>query len=350
MILSILTFAFVCGIVPILLGSLYLERQKPATDKGILYSYAMGIFTMWGIFQIIVIPLLFMRKSLTTLTIVWSAIIICLCVLATIKGRNKILLDINLKTLFKNNISWSIIVAILLIAFQTYMLTVRMHTDADDAIYVAAATTTLDTNTILEYNSYTGELLKSLPSRYALSPFFVFTAMISKICDIRPTIIAHTLFPLMLIPLAYMIYTLLGKYFFKNKMKAVGVFLIAVSLIQMFSAFSVYPTGVFTLTRIWQGKAVLTGILLPAIFYFSFRTFEEVDNKKNWIGLTMIMLASCMVSSMGIALSAISLGILALIASIDKKNIKIICYSFLCCLPNIIYAMVYLLMQRGILY
>ena len=344
MILSLAIFGCLLGIVPIILGSLYAEHKKETANNSIISSYASGMFMMWGVFQIIVIPLLLMRKSLTLVTIIWSIVIIALCLLAAIKGRGKIISFFTLKQNIKDYIPWPIIIAILLIAFQTYMLTVRMHVDADDAFYVAAATTALDTDSIFSYDAYTGEIMKSLPTRYALSPFFAFTAMISKICGIRPTIIAHTLFPLILIPLAYIVYSLLGSYFFKNKIKAVGIFLVTVSLLQLFSAFSVYTTGVFTLTRIWQGKSVLAGILIPAIFYFAMEAFEEVGNKRNWINLLMIMFASCMVSSMGIALSAITLGLLALVASVRDKSIKILVYSILCCAPNMIYAVIYLLM------
>lgn len=348
MILSIAIFCCVCGIIPILLGSLYIGTPNKETNSGIIRNYAQGMFMMWGIFQIIAIPLLLMRKSLTILTIIWSIVILSLCLLAIIKGRNKIISIFKIKTSLKNYISWQIVVAILLIVVQTYMLTVRMHTDADDAFYVAAATTAVETDSILSFDAYTGGLLKSLPTRYALSPFFAFTAMISKICKIHTMIVAHTLFPLILIPLAYMVYTLLGRRYFKDKTKAVGIFLITISLLQIFSAFSIYTVGVFTLTRIWQGKAILAGILIPAIFYFSMEAFEQMNNKRSWINLLAIMFASCMVSSMGIALGAIALGLLALIASIREKNLKIIGYSLLCCLPNALYSAIYLLMQKKI--
>jgi len=349
MILDIMIFCCICGLVPLLLGTLYIGKTNKSDNNSIIGCYAQGMFTMWGIFQIVVIPLLLLRKSLTLLTIMWLIIILLLCLWALLKGHHKIISLLNPKTIIKSILSWQMLVAILLIAFQTYMLTVQMHTDADDAFYVAAATTALETDSILSFNAYTGEAINNLPVRYALSPFYVFTAMIAKISSIHPTIIAHTLFPLILIPLAYIVYTLLGKHYFKNKTSAVGMFLIAISFLQMFSAFSVYTTGVFTLTRIWQGKAVLAGILLPAIFYFSIKAFEQQASKRNWISLMMIMFASCMVSSMGIALGAIALGMLALIASLREKNLKIIWYSLLCCLPNILYAGIYLLMRAKII-
>lgn len=349
MIISIAVFVCILGIVPILIGSLYIDDKDRATNSSIIRSYAQGIFMMWGIFQIIVIPLLLMKESLTLLTVLWSIVIIGLCLLAAIKGRGKITSLFKIKPSFKAYISWPIIIAFLLIAFQTYMLTTRMVANADDAFYVAAATTAIETDTIFSVSPYTGELFKAIQTRYALSPFFVFTAMISEICGIHTTIIAHTLFPLILIPLAYMVYAMLGGYFFKGNTKAVGIFLIAISLAQMFSAFSVYTTGVFTLTRIWQGKAILAGILIPAILYFAVVAFEQIGNKKNWINLLMIMFASCMVSSMGMALSVITLGILVLIWSIREKNLRVVSYSLLCCVPNIIYSAIYLIIKNNLI-
>jgi len=349
MLLNAIIFCCVCGVVPILLGSLYIKDTNQEASDSLISCYAQGIFTMWGSFQIIVIPLLLMKKSLTLLTIIWTIVIAILCLLAIVKGRNKIASLFKFKKTLKDYLPWAIIVAILLIAFQTYMLTVQMHTDADDAFYVASATTSLETDTIFSINPYTGGAYKRVPTRYALSPFYSFTAMLAKICKIHPAIVAHTLFPLFLIPLAYMVYSLLGRRYFKNKTKTVGVFLIAISVIQMFSAFSPLTTGVFNLTRIWQGKAILASILIPAIFYFSMLAFEPTASKKDWVKLMIIMFAGCMVSSMGIAFGAIALGMLALVASVREKNIKIIYYSLICCLPNALYSCIYLLMRAKII-
>ena len=346
MFLNIILFCCVCGIIPILLGSLYIEDESKAMSNSLISCYAQGMFTMWGIFQIIGIPLIFLRKSLDFLTVVYSVIVVALCLFALIRGPKKISSIFKIKTSWKDSMKWQMVLAILLIAFQTIMLTVKTHTDDDDAFYTASATTALETNTIFAYNPYTGALFEALPSRYVLSPIFSFVAMLAKITRVHPAIISHTLFPAMLIPMAYMIYMLIGNKLFKEKKTAVGTFLIFVSLIQMFSAYSVYTTGVFTLTRIWQGKAIFAAVLFPAILYFGLSAFEaQKGTKRSWISLLFLMLASCMVSSMGILLSVVALGILALVYAIQKKQPRVLIYSVLCCIPNLIYAGMYLILK-----
>ena len=61
--------------------------------------------------------------------------------------------------------------AVVLIVVQMYAGIFYTHIDDDDAFYVATASTTLETDTVFQYNAYTGDEYESLPSRYVLSPF-----------------------------------------------------------------------------------------------------------------------------------------------------------------------------------
>ena len=52
-----------------------------------------------------------------------------------------------------------------------------------------------------------------------------------------------------------------------------------------------------------------------------------------------------MVSSMGIMLGAIMLGIFGFLNVIRNKNIKELCCTLLCCVPNLICAGIYLIIR-----
>ena len=56
--------------------------------------------------------------------------------------------------------------AVVLIVVQMYAGIFYTHIDDDDAFYVATASTTLETDTVFQYNAYTGDEYESLPSRY----------------------------------------------------------------------------------------------------------------------------------------------------------------------------------------
>ena len=64
-----------------------------------------------------------------------------------------------------------------MIIFQMSMLAFYMHLDADDAMYVATAATTLKTDTMYQYAADTGIPLTTMPSRYILSPLSYFYSL-----------------------------------------------------------------------------------------------------------------------------------------------------------------------------
>ena len=61
--------------------------------------------------------------------------------------------------------------------------------------------------------------------RYVLSLWPIFYAWLSKLIGVIPTIMAHTILPWLIIPLAYMVYGLLGKKLFPEDSGLQGMFL-----------------------------------------------------------------------------------------------------------------------------
>ena len=109
--------------------------------------------------------------------------------------------------------------AVVLIVVQMYAGIFYTHIDDDDAFYVATASTTLETDTVFQYNAYTGDEYESLPSRYVLSPFPIFEAGLSRLYGVPSTVLGHTGMFLIFLPVAYFVYDLLGSFFWKNKRK-----------------------------------------------------------------------------------------------------------------------------------
>lgn len=153
--------------------------------------------------------------------------------------------------------------AVVLIVVQMYAGIFYTHIDDDDAFYVATASTTLETDTVFQYNAYTGDEYESLPSRYVLSPFPIFEAGLSRLYGVPSTVLGHTGMFLIFLPVAYFVYDLLGSFFWKNKRKERGLFLLFLAWMNIFGYYSVYTMSTFLLIRIWQGKAVLAAVILP---------------------------------------------------------------------------------------
>ena len=127
--------------------------------------------------------------------------------------------------------------------------------------------------------------------------------------------------------------------------------MIFISVVQIFSNYSVYTAGTFLLLRIWQGKAVLAGILLPAVAYMCARLMGrrqkglKVQESRGWPILFCLLLAACLVSSMGIILSMLMVGLYAFVCGVCARNWKVVGKALFCCMPNLIFAVIYIVIR-----
>lgn len=336
--------AVVLGVVPFLLGLLY-TRFVEEEKNNLLLHMASGYMIMFGLFEIVALPLIWQRQSLSLLIAIYGGLLLVLSVISFVWNVKR------LPEIFRNvvcsikNFTFCIWAQLAVTCGQIWIYCRYQYANADDSFYVAAATTALSTDTILAYKPYTGVCYEHLPSRYVLSPIYAFNAVISKVTDTHPAILAHSVFMILFLLLAYAVYALLGRALFYYDMEKTGYFLILVSALNIFAAYSEQTGGLFLLVRLWQGKAILAGILLPMILYLGIRIFMLEGKRADWILMAVVLCACCMVSSMGIMLGAIMLGILGILFAWRKKSIRLLFYSALCCLPNLLCAVIYLVIR-----
>lgn len=330
-------------LIPFCVG-LSLTGKKSFENNSFWMNMLLGYFGMFALFQVLCVPMTFMKISFTTLCLCYGGMMFVWAAAALIAQRKRV---------FKCSVGHAVQIgkmpvimwiALLLIAVQIAVYVVGMSTDQDDALYVAVASTSIETDGIFTHNCYTGRMSQYLPKRYVLSPFPVFLGFISQAVQLHPTVVAHTIMPVFLVAIAYAAYSLLGRKLFQEDLRATGLFLCFLSLVHMFSYYSVYTQGTFMLIRIWQGKATLAAVLLPMVFYLAWQIFTEKSGWREWLWLLLLMLSSCLVSSMGIMLAPVMLGILALVLGIFRRQWKSVFFAFLCCLPCAAYAGIYLIM------
>lgn len=339
--LNIIALFVMLMVIPEIVGMLY-TAFLPEERKGMLLNWAAGFVILWGVFEVIALPLIFLKKSLDFLCIVYGGAGVLLMAAALWKARGDLIPTIKKAARSIKDISllgWG---NIILILGQAYIYVKYMHLNDDDAFYVGAIVTSVSTNTIFSVNPYTGMEYTSFPARYVLSPFFSFCAFISRISGVHPAVTAHVVLAGVLIVLSYTVYKLLGKKLFIGDSKFAEYFLFFVITVTLFSGYTVYTQGNFSLVRIWQGKAVFCAVLVPMIWYMMLHIYSEQAGAADWCLLCLLMSASCMVSSMGIMLGAIILGICGIIAVIRDRDIKKFFYTLLCCIPNLICAGIYI--------
>ena len=334
----------ICIVVPFLVGQVYVGRIEDE-NRGVSVSLVSGYVISWAIFELIVLPSTWLRMSLTFVTKIYAGVMLLIAVIELIKNRKYLLalLGRTGKRCWRS--SWVLKVAMIVIVLQAVYVSYYQHIDDDDAFYVGTAETAVTTDSVMKYDPYTGEAYQEFPARYVLSPFPIFVAFISKLIEIKPIIVAHTILPTILIPLVYMVYYMLARLFYKEDSEKIGYFILILCFALAYANYTQYTQGSFMFLRIWQGKAVLTAILLPVIYYFF---FQYLDTDKSWRTIFMllcVMGACCMVSSMGIMLGAIELGILGIACLIESRSVSRVLPLALCVLPNVICAAIYILIR-----
>lgn len=350
MIKSVALTGIFLGLLPFLLGLFYTGFVKKEKDN-ILMHMAAGYVIMFGVFELVALPLIWMRQTLSLLTGIYGGILFVGAGVSLLLNYKRIPGIICRIFGAVKDFTLCIWAQLLLIAGQVFVYIRYQYTNSDDAFFVASATTSLATNTIFAFNPYTGAEYAKLPSRYVLSPFYAFTAVISRLTDTHPAIIAHSVFMILFLLLSYAVFTLIGRALFSYDMEKLGYFLVVLSGLNIFAAYSERTSGLFLLIRLWQGKAVLAGILLPMILYLAIRIFlpddakEGIRKRADWLLLFLLMAACCMVSSMGVILGAIMLGIIGILFAWKKRSLKLLVCTALCCLPNLFCAGIYLVIK-----
>ncbi len=357
-------------IIPELLGLIitkYMEKEK----NNLILAFILGYLIEFAICQLITVPLIFIEAQFTTVLYIYifiNAILALASVFLNIKRFKELFLEF-IKYI-KDVPKILIAMVIILVGVQAYGLVGYMHLDDDDAFYVGTAVTTIETNTIYKYSPTTGnESGEHMDLRYKLGPFPIYYALISKIINIHPTILAHTILPAIFIPLVYMVIGCLGNLLFKRNKENVLWFIVIMSFLAIWGNYSIRNNFSFLLFRVWQGKSILSNIIIPSIWLFYLIGKEDEFKLINYIILFITILAGCLTTTMGIALPTMSLMLLGLADEISKINFKElksdapwrrkrekinineyinIKQSFIniikvgcCCMPAIIYGLIY---------
>lgn len=341
--ISNLWLVFLYGFfVPIFLGLLFARKLRNNKHK-VATSITFGYIIVMSVFFLLAVPMIIMKMRFHVLVDCWKMIIWLLVILSFFLNIKDV--SHNVKALKKKpyfiNINrtevaiW--IAALLLIVFQVYMLVGHMRTDTDDARFVAEAMEAYEMDTMLQYHPITGEYLGEPVGEMCkdvTAPFPIFMGLAGKLFDLPPAVATHVFFPLIFILLAYVVYYLIGCYLFHEQGKYVALYLFFLSLINCFAYESIYAAGYTLLSIIWQGRSVLSMIILPIIWYLLLQLMNYDADKDVYYGMLWgAVLAGCLSSAMSVLLISVLVGTYALVAGIQRRSFKIFITWSICILP-----------------
>ncbi|MCR4674774.1 MAG: hypothetical protein K5675_07175 [Lachnospiraceae bacterium] len=330
--------------IGILLSSLCVGLNFIKEKFNIVEAVLYGFLGVLGGLEVISLPCIYLRQSFSSFFLIGLIAVVVASVIGVFRKRKYLLTWIKESVRgIPKNIYFFIFLVFLL--GQVGILQLTYHMDEDDAFYVATSTTSIDTDTLYIYDAFTGEAYDTYPARYVLSPFPLYTAFVAKCFGLRPMVVAHTVFAAVMIILAYGAIWLFSELFFEDGEKKSIVMVIASGL-TVFSYYSADIAGARLLLRPWQGKTLLASIVLPVILYFVLKCGKKASmSLLEFCLLFLMMLGACFVSSMGIVLSVVMLGVILVVLFLQTKNIKMLLQGIACCIPGAALSLIYLMIR-----
>ena len=333
---------------------LFLERNPVSVCPAAVY--AAGFVIVLAVFQIVAVPvILFETWGFPRIVTIYSILLAVLSAAGLIFGFPVLRgMAVDARTWIAKKKRPSVetalywVIAVGLILFQMYMAYTHEFFDGDDAYYVAQSVIAEQTDVLYRILPYTG-LSTSLDIRHALASLPIWEAYLARVTGIHPAIIAHSVLPLILIPLTYLVYYRIGMRLFKGAFRKTAVFLILVSLLQIFGNTSIYTNATFFLMRTWQGKSVLCNFVLLTAVWSLLRLWEtgadgEQKGKKQagwWLLMAANNVTAAMATTMGAFLLGLFIAIAGLVMAVRQKRPGRLIPLAATCLPGLVYLGIY---------
>lgn len=318
----------------------------------ILTTIGMGFFVYFGMFQLIALPCILLKQSLTLLTILWGVVIglmFLLGVYQLMKRKKCSMKPVEyLRKLINLFISEkAYILVVLLVIVQCLMAASSTYVGWDTAYYIGNINTTLYTDTMYIYNGTSGLPEGSMPFRYALSTFYMNTAVWCRYFDLEAIFVQKYVMTVIGQLLTCLFaYLVLQKLCLSKKKIAWGL-CIYMMCNHMFS--TTYSAAGFLMERGYEAKAFCANLLVLAIFYGYLNLRKDVTGKSSWIDFFTIMAATIPVSMSAIVAMPVQAVVLIALLFFEHPSFRVVRNGVICLIPNGIYLILYLLHAIGML-
>lgn len=342
-------FVFLFSAVSLMLGLMY-TRYIVIDKNSFSLNYVAGFIFMFAIFQVVALPATFLHMSFSRLYYSYLLILLVICMISILLNRQRLSYFIKGKFLLehfrkdKGSLNYFyLFVVILILANILVNMMFPVFVQNDDAWFVGLTNTTLFTDGLFTTDPFTGYPLERTPWRYVLAPYPIFHAVLSRSFGIHPAIMIRTVLPIVLHMMTVFVIFNIGRMLFKDENEKIAKFLLIYLIAQFFSGTWGASQGYWAILFAHYGRTVLFIALIPFFFYWYMRMFWVEQNKANWILLFALLLAMNMVSQMGVILGAICVGVSGIVYFVQTKKIKEVFLMALCCIPNIVLTILYVL-------
>lgn len=283
----------------------------------------IGFFLYFGIFHLIALPMKVLLLPLSWLCIVWLIVVMCIVIVSLILNRKSWIREIK-KAQIKN--WWLVVLLFFLgILFQVIIITnnISYGSFMDASYYIADSGRSVLTNTIEQYNQYTGVIRSELDPLYVLLTYTAHNSMLSFVTGIHPLIIWHQILSGIVIILSNLVIFRIGCIIFNgNRKKAFTTWIIWLAV--LFFTYSIYTPSGFFFYRAYEGKTILAVLIIPVMLLQMVRSIQKRFDRESFLESLIVEIGSmpfCMSTMMVVPVVVTIFYIPGVIAYKSKKGL-----------------------------
>lgn len=336
-------------VAPFLLGEFICYKDFSGLTDTFVAKYILGLFMSFSMFWILCVPMTLLKISFTILTVLYSVILFLLCGIGVYLFYKNSTFKILLEYWKTWKIKWfEFLYLILFLAFlgiQLYFAFFYESTiwSTDDCEYVVRALDTITSDHMYLTNIFTGAG-SGFDYKRILNSWEIYTAYLAKVSGFHVTTIAHTVMPAVFLVIAYLVYIYISYQLFdsvENKL----IFLCLLSVVLMFGFYSPYSLTFRLVVTLWQGKAILSAIVIPFLISFLPRVYGQKICIRTVMYLLLISVTACSLTMMGSGMSIAVYSSMLIVMLLYKQNLAGIWYCIFGCFIPAAQLVLYLIMR-----
>jgi len=303
-------------------------------DRTIAYWMPMSLVIIFVLWTVISLPCVLMQTKFHIPLYIFIVVMVLFAgfmVFMLIKRRRIVIKKIkcffssDAKKYFTNVF---FIVMAILVLYQAGRATIFEPIGfSDSKTYIALANDIVETDSFYTIDDETGAEIgdtKQVSTKYLLSGWYSFEALLSVLFNKAPTITIITILPGFLIILSYMVWWCISKQFFDNDIKKMSLFSIIMFIIYECLTDYVCDTTAYLIWFPTWGKSVASKIIVPLVIYVWLIMAQQ---KKKSIGsileIILLVIAGCSASNMGFMIIPMELGLLTVAEFVVKRKFDI---------------------------
>ena len=332
--------------VPFFLGFIPVKHMN-RLQRTPAMTYVCGWFVSFFLFELAAVPFILLEQSFTVLVVVYTCIVAAVLAVSLWRGRQ---LWAAYRDGFRGirempgsvKLGWAVF--FLIVAFQMAYAVLYEYYDGDDAYYIAVSVLTDEFDTMYLRDAYSGYIYP-LDTRHALSPMPIYQAWLARLSGIAPAVVAHSVLAPVWLMFMYCIYGQICNRLLWNRKAYRPVFMILIAVWFMYGNISLYTTETFAMTRTWQGKGLMAGMVIPALFLALIYLAQESVSQGMWLLFICVCVSSVLATSVSFMVIPTITGVAAVLIGIKKRSVKFAAELFLCCVPCLLLAVCYMVIK-----